>query len=402
MNPRAWLLQDHAFFVYDVYYAQTTEPESRIAMATLKAIIEVLEKIAPTHLAEEWDNVGLQVGQLDQPIRRIWVALDPSLPVVSEACSKRMDLLITHHPLIFPALKAIDFSTPVGAVIQTAVQSRLAIFSAHTNLDRAVNGVNDILARRIGLKNVRGLGNASGTDLYKLVLFVPAEYEQQVLSAVFETRARKTGDYLSRAFRHAGTGTLRASADDTSSEPSPDGLLDFEEARIETLADKDDIAAVIDRIQAGRPGLKMTYDVFPLWPREDKQGLGRVGELEESMPLDRFAEMVKHKLQLPSLTVAGKRDLTVKKVALCSGSGGSLIDRFLISKADVFVSGDLRYHDAREAESRNLGLIDVGHFASEHIVVEELAVRLQNIFSGRQMDVTVEACKLEKDPFYTV
>ena len=371
-------------------------------MPTLREIIDVLEKTAPTHLAEEWDNVGLQVGQLNRPVKRIWVALDPLLPVVSEACREGVDLLITHHPLIFPALKAIDFNTPVGAVIQTAVQSHLAIFSAHTNLDRAVNGVNDILARRIGLKNVRGLGNASGTDLYKLVLFVPAEYEQQVLSAVFETRARKTGDYLSRAFRHAGTGTLRASADDTSSEPSPDGLLDFEEARIETLADKDDIAAVIDRIQAGRPGLKMTYDVFPLWPREDKQGLGRVGELEESMPLDRFAEMVKHKLQLPSLTVAGKRDLTVKKVALCSGSGGSLIDRFLISKADVFVSGDLRYHDAREAESRNLGLIDVGHFASEHIVVEELAVRLQNIFSGRQMDVTVEACKLEKDPFYTV
>jgi len=369
---------------------------------TLKEVMDVLEEIAPKRLAEDWDNVGLQIGQPDRPVKRIWVALDPLLPVVSEACRKRVDLLVTHHPLIFPVLKAIDFNTPVGAVIQMAVQSQLAIFSAHTNLDRAVNGVNDILARRIGLKNVQGLGDASGTDWCKLVLFVPAEYEQQVLSAVFETRAANAGGYVGRSFRHSGTGTLKPPADGGPAPGNPNALMDFEAVRIEVLAQKSDLAALVDHIRSGWPDLQMTYDVIPLWSRENIQGLGRVGELEKTVPLDRFADVIKHALGLQSLKVAGKRDLTVKRVALCSGSGGSLINRFLISKADVFVSGDLHYHDARKVESRNLGLIDIGHFASEHIMVEELAVRLQHVFSGRHPDVTVEACRLEADPFYAV
>ena len=371
-------------------------------MVTLAEIIDILETTAPSHLAEKWDNVGLQVGQLDWPVQRIWVALDPLRPVVSEACRKNVDLLITHHPLIFPALTAIDFSTPVGAVIHMAVQSQLAIFSAHTNLDSAVNGVNDILARRIGLKNVKILGDAPQTDLCKLVFFVPVEYEQQVLAAVFETRAGKTGDSACRSFRHTGTGTLKSPADGEPFQKNPEGLSHFEEVRIETIVNRSDLAAVVDRILTSRPDLKMTYDVFPLFSREDRQGLGRVGELEEGMKLGRFAEMVKNTLGLQSIKIAGEKDLTVKKVALCSGSGGGLINRFFLSKADVYISGDLRYHDAREVESRNLGLVDIGHFASEHIMVEELTKRLQNVFSGRQIDVTVEACKLEKDPFYTV
>ena len=271
--------------------------------ATVADIIKVMETMAPLRLAEEWDNVGLQVGQLDWPVRSIWVALDPLYDVVDGACRNGVDLLITHHPLIFNPLRCINFDTPVGSVIQAAAGSKLAIFTAHTNFDSATDGINDVLAFRIGL-----------TDLKVL----------------------KRGDY-----------------------PDEDSATDY--------------------IQ--------------------KQGLGRVGELEETMELLPLALALKEKLGLKYVKVAGKPDLPVRRVAVCSGSGSSLMKDFYSSGAQVFISGDLRYHDAREAEALNLGLIDMGHFASEYLVVEVLAKRLDKILAADGKDIKVEACRLENDPF---
>ena len=123
-------------------------------MATVAEIIQVMDQLAPPLLAEEWDNVGLQIGDSRQPVGRIWVALDPSPEVVKAACQKKVDLLITHHPLIFRPLKAIDFETPGGSIIQMAASHHLAIFAAHTNFDIVSDGVNDILAQRLGIKQL--------------------------------------------------------------------------------------------------------------------------------------------------------------------------------------------------------------------------------------------------------
>ncbi len=273
---------------------------------TLSKIIKIMETIAPSYLAEKWDNVGLQLGQNDWQVRKIWVALDPLPDVVSAACDKNVDMLITHHPLIFRPLSALDFNTTVGSIIHRAIQCQMAIFSAHTNLDSVTDGLNDILAKRIGLNNLEILGDSKG------------------------------------------------------------------------------------------------YDVYPLLPCEGRQGLGRVGELESPVELMCLAETIKNALGIKSIKVAGRPDLPVRKAALCTGSGTSLLESFLLSDADVYISGDMRYHDARAVESANLGLIDIGHFASEYLMVEELADRLQKIFSESAMDVTVEACQIEKDPFYAL
>ena len=271
--------------------------------ATVADIIKVMETMAPLRLAEEWDNVGLQVGQLDWPVRSIWVALDPLYDVVDGACRNGVDLLITHHPLIFSPLRCINFDTPVGSVIQAAAGHKLAIFAAHTNFDSAADGINDVLAFRIGLEDLTVL---------------------------------KRGDH-----------------------PGEDSATDDMQ----------------------------------------KQGLGRVGELKETMELLPFALSIKEKLGLKYIKFAGKPDLPVRRAAVCSGSGSSLMKDFYSSGAQVFISGDLRYHDAREVEALNLGLIDMGHFASEYLMVEVLAKRLDKILAADGKDIKVEACRLENDPF---
>ena len=235
---------------------------------------------------------------MDWPVKLIWISLDPVPDVVSVACSKDVDLLITHHPLILQHIKSIHFNSPIGAVIQMASQHRLAVFTAHTNLDNAVDGVNDILAYRIGLKNLEVLEKIS-------------EYEE-------------------------------------------------------------------------------------------KQGIGRIGELDQETKLKSFALKIKEKFGLKSVKIAGKPDLTVNKAAVCAGSGSSQMKNFFSSGAQVFISGDLRYHDARAAVDKNLGLIDIGHFASEHLIVDVLAERLQKMIYNKGLKVKVDTCKLENDPFIIV
>lgn len=266
--------------------------------STVADIIKLMENIAPFSIAEKWDNVGLQVGQMDWPVQRVWIALDPVPEVVSAACSKGVDLLITHHPLILQPIKSIHFNSPIGAVIQMASQHRLAVFTAHTNLDNATDGVNDILAYRIGLNSLEVL--------------------------------EKVSEYV------------------------------------------------------------------------EKQGIGRVGVLDHKTKLKSFALKIKEKFGLQSVKIAGKFDLTVSKVAVCAGSGSSLMKSFFSSEAQVFISGDLRYHDARAVVDNNLGLIDIGHFASEHLIVDVLAERLQKMIDHSGLKVKVDACKLENDPFIVI
>ena len=275
---------------------------------TLSEIIRILDNLAPPSLAEEWDNSGLQLGDPAWPVKKIWIALDPTLPVVEAACAQDVDLLITHHPLIFKPLKAIEFHTPLGAVLNLATRQNLAIFAAHTNLDSAPGGLNDMLAHRIGLKDLKPL--------------------------------------------------------------TPGG-----EVR------------------------RSQYDIDPLVSQGPRPGIGRVGRLGKAMDLKSFAQAIKAKMGLELLKFAGDPHLSVKKAAVCTGSGSSLLSNFFASGAQVYVSGDIRYHDARDIEAASLGVIDIGHFWSENFIAEAFAQRLGTIFVESGINMAIEACDIETDPF---
>lgn len=268
-------------------------------MVQVDDIISIIEKIAPRRLAEEWDNVGLQVGQTDWPVKKIRIALDPSYPVAADACQDRVDLLIVHHPLIFKPLASVDFNAPVGRVIRLAAENRLAIVAAHTNMDSAAGGLNDMLAQRIGLNNIRMLV--------------------------------KTGN-----------------------------------------------------------------------PDDDQSGLGRVGDLGDTVDFKAFVADLKKRMNIKEAKATGKADLEVCTVAVCTGSGSGLLPQFLTSGAQVYVSGDLHYHDAKTVEAVGLGLVDIGHFASERLFVDLLANKLRAVLCRKHPDVELETDVLEKDPFEIV
>jgi dinuclear metal center YbgI/SA1388 family protein len=362
-------------------------------------IIKAMETIAPIRFAEEWDNVGLQVGQKNWPVRTIWIALDPGPDVVNDACKNGVDLLITHHPLIFHPLRSINLNTSVGSIIQKAIRHQMAIFSAHTNLDNAIDGLNDILAQRIGIKNLKVLGKVGPTENYKLVLYVPVAYEQQILNSIFETKAGEIGSYSCCSFRNKGIGTYRPGSSSKPFSGKVDEISHTDEIRIETVVRKSDLNSIIEYVRKNHPYETMAYDIYPLIENEDMQGSGRIGDLCESTELISFARSIKEKLGLNSVKIAGNPDLTVNTAAVCTGSGSSLLNNFISSGAQVYISGDLRYHDARAVEAANLGLIDIGHFASEHLIVDVLADRLGKILSKDGFYVKVEAYGLENDPF---
>jgi len=268
--------------------------------ANLSEIIEIIENIVPLHLAEKWDNSGLQVGQQDWQIQTIWVSLDPAPDVIGAAVRKNVDLLITHHPLIFNPIQSIDFSTPLGAIIKLAAQNEMAVYAAHTNLDSVASGINDFLAQRLELDDITVLGQ-------------------------LETHAGQDG--------------------------------------------------------------------------EVEEGLGRVGRLDANMRLDQLAKKVKAKFNLASVKVAGRPDMMVETAAVCSGSGASLLNDFFASEAQVYITGDLKYHDGRMVEEAGLGLIDIGHFGSEHLFVKVLAEKLRCAFTQAGVEVSIKAYDDEKDPF---
>jgi dinuclear metal center YbgI/SA1388 family protein len=371
-------------------------------LVTIGDTIRVMEKFAPFYLSEEWDNVGLQVGQRDWPVRTIWVALDPTLDVVTAACHQKVDLLITHHPLIFKPLKCVDFNTGVGSVIKMAISHRLAVYTAHTNLDSAAGGANEVLAKKIGLRNLKVLGDSKEPKTCKLVFFAPAEYEQQLLRTLFEAKALKIRRYPCRS---TGKDIGNESGLKLLANPivQKSRRIDFaDEIRIESVVLRKDLKHILEYVRKDNLRVSLTVEVYPLLSSEYKEGLGRVGELDEATRLEALALTIKKELGLKWVKVAGKPDLPINKAAVCTGSGSGLLNQFILSEAQVYISGDLRYHDARSVEAAGLGLIDIGHFASEHLIVETLVKRLQRVFSKQGIDVMVEACEFENDPFTVI
>ncbi len=369
---------------------------------TVADIIQVLETIAPAQLAEQWDNIGLQVGKRDRPVNTIRVALDPLPEVISAACEQSVDLLVTHHPLIFQPVKSLDFDTPLGRVLEMATRHELAILSAHTNLDTTTGGLNDLLAEKIGLRHLSVLGDSRDPDIYQLVLWVPQSAKQPV-QALLRHRASAASDTVNRPVL-CSTATVMTTQEPHTGPLTTEerGRLDGEWVRLETRIAQAEAVKVLREIRKVCSEGSLVYELYPSIAIENQQGLGRVGELEKGTDLIKFARSVKQKLGLKSVRVVGDPEMAVYKAAVCSGSGSGLLNAFFSTNAQVYITGDLRYHDAREAEAMNRGLIDIGHFASEHIIKEVLAERIRKRLIETGEDVRIETCRLETDPFMII
>lgn len=364
----------------------------------LSDIVGIINKIAPPAMAEDWDNVGLQVGDPSGAIERIMVALDPSPDAVAAAISSSCQLLLTHHPLIFKPLKRITTSDETGRLIHRSIANNLAIAALHTNYDIVANGVNDLLAEALGLTSCRPLKVTHREELLKLTVFVPVAHLGALKDALLPF-SRISGNYADCSFAASGKGTFRPLKGASPFIGRVGEMESVEESRFELLVGKNELHPALKALQKSHPYESPAFDIVPLLNEGLQSGIGRIGLLESQPLLKDFAEFVKKQLGISSLRIVGDMNQRISKLALCGGSGASLLHAAARERADLFLTGDIKYHDAREAQALGIALIDAGHFATERLMVEGFSLQLGKELIKRKLAVEVLRCTVERDPF---
>ncbi len=328
-----------------------------------------MERHYPLNLAEKWDNVGLQVGSMGREVSKVVVALELDHQVLDRAWQENADLIITHHPLIFKALSSIKVDSPVGSLIRKLIMADISLYAAHTNLDNAPRGVNQLLAETIGLTDIEPLILRSAgqrESLYKLVVFVPLTHINEVREAICRAGAGFIGKYSDCTFRAQGIGTFKPGEDTDPFIGQIGQLEEVEEVRLETICPQHRLKGILDAMLEAHPYEEVAYDLYKL---ENQGTLFSPGTL-------------------PALRLVGHPDTPVQKVAVVSGSGASFINE-IAGQADVLITGDLKYHEAREAAALGLAVIDAGHQATEELVVKEVCQLLarESAHAGWEVEI---------------
>jgi len=372
-------------------------------MKTLKVsdVVGIINKIAPSAYAESWDNPGMQVGDPAAVVERLMVSLDACPASIDAAIAANCSLLLTHHPLIFKPLKRISRQDPGGDLIVRAISANLSIVSLHTNYDIAEGGVNDLLADRLGLTDTTPLLETGSEELVKLSVFVPAGHEEPVREALFRFSS-SVGNYDECSFQVAGTGTFRPLDRATPFIGEKGTRSTVAESRIEVLLSRDNLGPAMTALRKAHPYEEPAIDFYQLHNRGPRRGLGRLGNLAAPMTLADFSLFAKSCLSAAGVRRVGDGGRMVRRVAICGGSGASLLREAAARGADLLLTGDLKYHEARDAQALGVALVDVGHFASERIMVQGLSDRLSRECGRLGFPVTVLQCSTEEDPFVFV
>lgn len=364
----------------------------------LSEIIDLMEKIAPSHLAESWDNPGLAAGNPKDTVSTVLVALDVTEDVIDEAILKGADLILTHHPVLFKPLKSLRSDTPKGRIISNAIKNNIALFSAHTNLDVAKGGTNDVLAELIGLENVDILQVTHKEKLNKIAVYAPLSHAEKIKSAMFEKGAGFTGNYSHCAFYSEGTGSFKPLS---GTNPYIGSLNKYElapEVKIETICPESMTKNIISAILDSHPYEEPAYDIYTVNQGELKEGIGRIGFLPKETSFREFALSLKEKLGLSHIITVGNLENPIKKVSLCTGAGSDFIQTAAANGSHVYITGDLSYHMAQLAYDYNICLIDATHYATENLIVNYLAKCLKDKFDS----LNIIESEIDGQPFKVI
>lgn len=371
-------------------------------MIKCQVIMEAMEKIAPCKLAEDWDNPGLLLGNPGQNIEKIITCLDVSEEVVQTAIVNGCNMIVSHHPFIFHALKRIRTDLPQGRIIQQILKHNIAVFAAHTNLDIAHGGVNDVLCDILQLQDVKPLTNSFVEKLLKLVVFVPESHSEAVRSAIGKAGAGFTGNYSNCSFTAKGKGFFLPLAGTHPYIGEVGKLAAVDEVRIETIFPARIKNKVVKAMLTAHPYEEAAYEISPLMITGDVTGLGRIGRLKEAISLEEFARQIKNKLPEDAIRMVKGNNSQVKKIALCTGAGAELINAAKRQGADVYITGDIKYHEAQRAQELGLNLIDAGHFGTEYPIAEALAEKLTVYAEKDKWNIQIISDRKAKSPFTTV
>lgn len=362
-------------------------------MYILRDVIKEIEALYPKDLAESWDNVGLLIGTESQKVSKMLCALDVNDEVVQEAIMHNADCIFTHHPFIFKPLKNLNFDHPSNKLIRTLILNNISVYAAHTNLDIAQGGINDILCSLLDITQTGILDVTNDKKLCKFIIYVPEEFYEKVRQVIINYNPCLIGNYKGCTFTTEGEGTF-IPLENSNPYLGEVGFLEkAKERKIECVIDKDDLSNIMGEIKKIHPYEEIAFDVFELENMNKQYGIGRYGSIVKTT-VQQYIEKIKDKLNLPYVKLTGDPDKIIEKVSICSGSGSSYI-RQAARVSDLYITGDMKYHDAQEALSLGLTVLDIGHYFSENAALPYVAKQLKT----RLYDLDIICSKVDGNVF---
>ncbi len=352
----------------------------------IKEIIHYLESLAPLSSQESYDNSGLITGDVNVEITQALICLDSTEEVVDEAIAAGCNLIIAHHPVVFKGLKSLTGKNYVERVVVKCIKNDIALYAIHTNLDNFRFGVNHEIGRRLGLKDLRILEPKKGV-LNKISVFVPLENREQVAQAMFSAGAGFIGDYKECSFYGEGTGTFTPVE---GANPYIGQLGEAEhvrENRLEMVVSSHRVPGVLKAMKESHPYEEVAYDVVELQNTNPYEGAGMIGKLVQPIPVTEFLTFVKKQFNCGIIRHTKFVKETIETVAFCGGSGAFLLSSAIRSGADVYITGDFKYHEFFDAEDK-IVVADIGHFESEQYTINLLSDVLTKKFPNFALRLT--------------
>ena len=335
----------------------------------VKDILAAIEAFAPPLYQESYDNVGIQVGNPDAEVTGVLLSLDVTEAVLDEAMQRGCSMVVCHHPVIFSGIKRLTGRNYVERIVLKAIKNDITIYAAHTNLDNMYNGVNAKIAEKLGLINTSILETKSNT-LSKLYTYAPQDVADKVRDALFAAGAGQVGNYKESSFNTKGTGTFRPGADASPAIGKAGGEREWvEEVKIEVLVEKHNEAAVLKALFNNHIYEEVAYELIPLSNSNQQIGAGMLGTLPNPMEEADFLTLVKKQMRTDCIRHTALNGKKIEKVALCGGSGSFLLPQAIRAKADIFITGDYKYHQFFDAEGKII-IADIGHYESEQYTPE--------------------------------
>ena len=376
----------------------------------VKDICAAIEKIVPLKLAQDWDNVGLLIGNPQADVKNILLTIDITKEVFAEAKRLKTEMIISYHPVIWDGLKNIIAEPAVKpqakylaprstrGLVYELIRRGIAVFSIHTALDAAIGGVNDGLAEIIGIQDAEPIGdyvNSPFGDNYKLVVFVPIESAAKVSNAVFAAGAGAIGNYKNCGFGAEGTGTflpLKGAKPAIGKKGKP---AKVPETRFETIVPAEKLDNVITAMKKAHPYETPAFDIFKLYNTQSKFGLGRIGKVAPPVRIKQLIDRIKKHTGAQAAGIIGDEKRLVKTAAVCAVSCGNIINSVIAANADCYVTGELKHNLAIAAQEAGLSCICLTHTVSERFILKKFAKQLQKQIN----QVTLRISKKDYDPF---
>jgi len=338
----------------------------------IKELIHIIDKIAPFFLQQSFDNSGVQYADMEEDINKTLICLDVTPEIIEEAIEHNCNTILAHHPLFFKPFNKITKQD--NPVIFQLMYHRLNLIAAHTNYDLAENGLNDYVGNLLDLKKIACLEESAEKTL-KLAVYVPDKYHEKLLNALFQAGAGNIGNYSETSFSFSGKGSFTPLKGTTPFIGKTGQRESVNEIKIETVFREKDLKKITDAIYKNHPYEEPAYDIYQL-QANNKTGIGLIANLPSEQNLEAICKKVKEILNIPYLRMVKTNKQAIKTIALCTGSGASLINKAIQKKADLLITGDIKHHEALNAKEMGLNIIDIEHFYTEKYFVPAIMKQL--------------------------